>query len=480
MEKKLSKEELMRLRVIKYKAEHSFMFFCMYLFKENNGSMFAPYEHLIQIADKLEDVARGDIKRLVINIFPRSGKTEMAVKLFIAWGLALNQRSKFIHLSYSGDLALDNSATAKEYISSPAFQDIWKMELRIDSKAKQKWFNKKGGGCYATSVNGQITGFGAGDSKKREDVEDENPFKGFSGAIIIDDPNKPSDTFSDIERNKVNQRYNNTIRSRVNNPRETPIIVIQQRLHEEDMSGFLLDGGSGDEWVHLNLPALDEKNVPLCPEKFTFEELMNLKETDPYTFNGQYMQSPTPGDGGMWMINWFVIKDLVEIPQIDSWQLYIDGAYTKNTQNDPTGLMLCAKVGNDLIVLSAISKYMEMPELLKYIPQYINSLGVYVDSILIEPKASGLSMAQLLRNQTDYNVIELRGNILRESKIERASKSSPYIESGRVTLVKGAWNDLFLDQVSKFPLGKHDEYVDLLSYAIDRSLFRKSIAKIVW
>ena len=114
------------------------MFFCMYLFKETNGSMFAPYEHLIQIADKLEDVARGDIKRLVINIFPRSGKTEMAVKLFIAWGLALNQRSKFIHLSYSGDLALDNSATAKEYISSPAFQDIWKMELRIASKAKQK------------------------------------------------------------------------------------------------------------------------------------------------------------------------------------------------------------------------------------------------------------------------------------------------------------------------------------------------------
>jgi hypothetical protein len=192
--------------------------------------------------------------------------------------LALNQRSKFIHLSYSGDLALDNSATAKEYISSPAFQDIWKMELRIDSKAKQKWFNKKGGGCYATSVNGQITGFGAGDSKKREDVKDENPFKGFSGAIIIDDPNKPSDTFSDIERNKVNQRYNNTIRSRVNNPRETPIIVIQQRLHEEDMSGFLLDGGSGDDWVHLNLPALDENNKPLCPEKFTFEELMNLKE----------------------------------------------------------------------------------------------------------------------------------------------------------------------------------------------------------
>ena len=473
---RLTEEEKNRLRVIKHKAENSFMFFCMYLFKENNNIKFLPYKHLLLISEKLEAVARGDLKRLIINIFPRSGKTEMAVKLFIAWGLALNQRSKFIHLSYSADLAIDNSAMAKEYISSDAFQKIWKMDLRIDSKAKQKWFNKQGGGCYATSTNGQITGFGAGDTVVRQSKD----FKGFSGAIIIDDPNKPSDTFSDTERNKINMRYNNTIRSRVNNPRETPIIVIQQRLHEDDLSGFLLGGGSGEEWEHLNLPALDENNVPLCPEKFTFEELDSLRQADPYTFNGQYMQSPTPGDGGMWMRHWFNKKLLAEIPKIDSWQLYIDGAYTKNTQNDPTGLMISAKSGDNLYILSAVSKYMEMPELLKYIPQYINSLGVYVDSILIEPKASGLSMAQLLRNQTNYNVIELRGTILRESKIERASKASPYIESGKVFLIEGMWNEPFLEQISKFPLAKHDEYVDLLSYAIDRDLFRRSVAKIVW
>jgi len=481
---KLTQQEIATLRVIKHKAENSFMFFCMYLFYENNNVQYLPYKHLLLISEKLEAVARGDIKRLIINIFPRSGKTEMAVKLFVAWGLALNRRAKFLHLSYSADLAIDNSAMAKEYISSQAFQKIWQMKLRIDSQAKQKWFNRNGGGCYATSTNGQVTGFGAGDSITREKtmltVDDENKYKGFSGAIIIDDPNKPTDTFSETERNKVNLRYNNTIRSRVNNPRETPIIVIQQRLHEDDLSGFLLNGGSGEEWEHLNLPALDEKNVPLCPEKFTFEELDSLRQTDPYTFNGQYMQDPTPGDGGIFQVSWFNKINSSELPQINSWQLYIDGAYTKNTANDPTGLMISAKHGKNLYILSFVSKYLEMPELLSYIPTYINSLGVHIDSILIEPKASGLSMAQLLRNQTDYNIIELRGKILRESKVERASKASPYVESGRVFIVNGIWADPFLQQIGVFPNGKHDEAVDLISYAIDRDLFSRSVAKIVW
>ena len=479
-EQKLSRLEVERLRIIKHKAENSFLFYCLYMFKENNGTKFIPYKHLQLIANKLEAVARGECKRLVINIFPRSGKTEMAVKNFIGWGLALNNRAKFIHLSYSGDLALDNSAIAKEYIQSEAFQRLWNMELKVDSKSKAKWFNKLGGGCYATSTGGQITGFGAGIRESRYDKEYDNHFKGFNGAIIIDDPNKPSEAFSDLERNKINARYNNTIRSRVNNNRETPIIIIQQRIHENDLSGFLLDGGSGEKWEHLNLPSLDEDNVPLCPEIFSFEELMNLKAADPYTFNGQYMQSPTPGDGGIWQKEWFNTKQRAEYSNIDSWQLYIDGAYTKNTQNDPTGLMVCSKVDGELVVLSAVSKYMEMPELLRYIPTYINSLNIHINAVLIEPKASGLSMAQLLRNQTNYNIIELRGNILRESKIERASKSAPYIESGKVNLIEGSWNNVFLDQIASFPLGKHDEYIDLLSYAIDRELFRKNSAKIIW
>lgn len=406
--------------------------------------------------------------------------TEIVVKMFIAWGLALNKRAKFIHLSSSSDLALDNSAMAKEYIQSEHFQKLWPMELKIDQQSKSKWFNKDGGGCYATSIGGQIIGFGAGIRTSRKEIEVENKFKAFGGAILIDDPNKPEDSLSDTKREGVNRTYNSTVKTRVNNPSETPIILIQQRLHERDLSGFLLDKGSGEKWFHLSLPVLDEDNNPLCEEIHNIKQIEQMRKADRYTFAGQYMQLPSPDEGGIFLRDWFKKINKAEMPPINSWQLFIDGAYTKNTNNDPTGLMVCAKEGNNLYILSFISKYLEMPELLKYIPQYINSLGVYIDSILIEPKASGLSMAQLLRNQTDYNVIELRGNILRESKIERASKASPYAESGKVHLVEGIWIDGFLHEVCTFPNAVHDEAPDLLSYAIDRELFNRSNAEIIW
>lgn len=473
--------EINRLRLIKHEAEHSFMFFCMYMFYENYGVQFAQFEHLKKIAYHLERVARGDCKRLIINIFPRSGKTEMAVKLFIPWALALNQRAKFIHLSYSSDLALDNSASAKEYIQSEAFQKIWKMDLKVDQNAKQKWFNKKGGGCYATSIGGQIIGFGAGNSNFRDNAKLENPFSGFEGCIIIDDGNKPKDVHSDIRMNEVNNAYTSSVKNRLNNPRETPIIVIQQRVKDNDLSGFLLNGGSGEKWEHLNLPILDNSGNSICPEKFTIEEINILRESDPFTFSGQYMQDPTPLDGGIFQYDWFKKINKAELPVIDRWDVYIDGAYTKNTANDPTGLLISAKVGNKLYILSAVSKYLEMPELLKYIPKYIDSLEINVNSILIEPKASGISMAQLLRNETNYNIIELKGSILRESKIERASRISPTIEDGsKVFLVEGNWNDSFLQQLASFPNGKHDEFVDLLCYSVDRELFKKNRARIIW
>ena len=160
---------------------------------------------------------------------PRYGKTELVIKIFVSWCLAKVNYSKFIHLSYSDTLALDNSAQTKEYIQSDAFQRLWCMELKKDAQSKKKWFNDNGGGMYATASGGAITGFGAG----------VDGVDGFSGAILIDDPLKPDDAFSEVERNKVNNRYNNTIRSRTNTD-NTPIIIIMQRLHEDDLSGFLL------------------------------------------------------------------------------------------------------------------------------------------------------------------------------------------------------------------------------------------------
>lgn len=452
----LTKEQ----KVLKVKCESDLLFFTRYIYKENHRRNFIVAPHFVIIANALEKVAKGQTKRLIINIPPRYGKTELAVKCFIAWSLAKNPASKFIHLSYSDDLALDNSSQTKEYIESEAFQSLWQMELKKDAQGKKKWFNKDGGGVYATASGGAITGFGAGVAESKE----------FSGAIIIDDPLKPDDANSDAKRSSVNERYNSTIRSRVND-RETPIIVIMQRLHEDDLSGFLLSGGSGEEWEHLCLPALNENNEPLWEDKHSFEELEQIRQSNRYNFAGQYMQQPAPEEGGEWRKEWFRILDKSEIPlQSLKWELIIDGAYTKDTKNDPSGFQIGAKWNNDYVILSSIDKYLEMPELIKFIPNHIDASGVKVSLTLVEPKASGKSIVQILRTEAKINIAEIKTKFVNSSKIENARACSSYIEGGRVILVKGNWNDAFLQQIATFPNGKHDEHIDLTCYGIERNL----------
>ncbi len=448
-------------KVLKIMCETNLLFFTRYIYKENTRRNFIVAPHFIKIANTLEEVAKGNIKRLIINIPPRYGKTELAVKCFIAWSLAKNPQSKFIHLSYSDSLALDNSSQTKEYIESDAFQKFWEMKLKKDAQSKSKWFNDFGGGVYATASGGAITGFGAGVTESKE----------FSGAIIIDDPLKPDDALSEIKRKAVNERFNNTIRSRVND-RETPIIVIMQRLHENDMSGFLLAGGSGEEWHHLCLPALNNKNEPLWEDKHTFAELEQIRQSNRYNFSGQYMQTPSPEEGGEWRKDWFEIINRNDVPDVE-WDMFIDGAYTKDTKNDPTGIQIGAKIGQNYFILSSIDKYLEMPELIKFIPEHIEALGIKVRMIYVEPKASGKSIAQLIQSTTSLNITELKSNFVSVSKIERARSASPYIEGGRVKLVKGNWNEHFLHQIAVFPNGKHDEHIDLTAYGIENKLIEK-------
>lgn len=439
--------------IIKQKCEDSLLFFTRYIFKENTGNKFQVAKFHETLADTLHKVHKGEIKRLIINIPPRYGKTELAVKMYIAWSLAKNPAAKFIHLSYSDSLALDNSSMTKEYINSDAFTRLWDIKLKKDSQSQKKWYTTDGGGVYATSSGGAITGFGAGSG----------------GAIIIDDPLKPDDALSDVRRSFINNRYNTTIRSRVND-RDVPIIVIMQRLHEEDLSGYLLDGGSGEQWHHLKLSALDDDNKPLWPEKHSFDELEAIRQADRYTFSGQYLQLPAPPEGGEWRKDWFNIVNRAELPNDIVYEMYIDGAYTKDTRNDPTGIQISGKSGDNLYIFKSIDKYLEMPELKNFITSFVQSCGVPVSQILVEPKASGKSLVQLLRRETRYNISELTTNFVRYSKIERARASSPFIEGGRVYLVKDNWNEAFLQQVSTFPNAKHDEHIDCTSYAIERNL----------
>nr|UCS96142.1 MAG: terminase large subunit [Caudoviricetes sp.] len=282
--------------------------FTRYIFKKKTGNRFIVGDHHRIICEALDKVISGEIKRLIINIAPRYGKTELAVKNFISYGLALNPKSKFIHLSYSDDLVLDSSKEINSIIRSDYYQRLFP-ESVTDSTNAKKWYTNAGGGLYAVSSAGQVTGFGAGqvdnpDDKEEKEMDDFMPAwdTTFAGAIIIDDPIKPEDALSETIRERVNNRFETTIRNRVNS-RNTPIIIIMQRLHEHDLCGYLQEI-EPDEWTVVSLPCIrhDEngKEKALWEFKHTVEELHKIESANSFVFDTQYMQNPTPIEGLMY------------------------------------------------------------------------------------------------------------------------------------------------------------------------------------
>lgn len=289
--------------------------FTRYFFKCAYKRKFVVGQHHIAIANALDRVLKGETKRLIINMPPRYGKTELAVKHFIAEGMAINSRAKFIHLSYSDDLVRDNSKGVQDIVRLPEFRRLFSNVGVPTTNNSRKWFTKDGGGLYAVSSAGQVTGFGAGVVDKDSDdilnealdeiaaVASENTF---GGAIIIDDPIKPDDARSSLLREKVNQKFETTIRNRVNS-RNTPIVIIMQRLDENDLCGYLMDL-EPEEWEVLSLPVLytDDKGdeQALWPFKHTVEELHKLRDKNAFVFDTQYMQNPKPLAGLMYEKEW--------------------------------------------------------------------------------------------------------------------------------------------------------------------------------
>lgn len=280
------------------RCKEDILFFTRYFFVQRFGRKFVVGEHHIKICEALMKVINGDITRLIINIAPRYGKTELVVKNFMAYGLAINPAAKFIHLSYADDLALDNSEEAKSIVQSDAYQALFPdVKIKPRSDSKKKWYTQKAGGVYATSTGGQVTGFGAGTV---DDIDAEAGGTGglFSGALILDDPIKPEDADSEIVRTRVNTRWDSTISNRVNS-RDTPIIIIMQRLHELDLCGYLTEK-EGEKWTVISLPSIKEDGTALWSFKHTIEDLRALEERNPVVFERQHMQKPVPIQGRLY------------------------------------------------------------------------------------------------------------------------------------------------------------------------------------
>lgn len=310
--------------------------FTRYFFKQKFSRKFIVGQHHVAIAKALDRVLAGKCTRLIINIAPRYGKTELAVKNFIAMGLAINPKANFIHLSYSDDLARDNSRGVQEILRESSYRRLFP-GTKPTSTNTHKWRTTEGGGLYAVSSAGQVTGFGAGivDREEEEELAAEVEELAsvnagtFGGAIVIDDPIKPDDARSETVRNKVNQKFETTIRNRVNS-RSTPIIIIMQRLDEDDLCGYL-ERLEPDVWEVLSLPVIttDEHGdeAALWPFKHTLDELHDLREKNSFVFDTQYMQNPRPLAGLMYERE-FATYATVPVTRKHKVKAYIDTADT--------------------------------------------------------------------------------------------------------------------------------------------------------
>jgi predicted phage terminase large subunit-like protein len=431
--------------------------FTKYIFRARKGVNFAENWHHAKICEYLERVFIGDIKRLIINMPPRYSKTEIAVISFMAWAMGLYPDSEFIHASYSKRLATLNAWNTKSVIEHEAYQAIFPVQLQHDSKAKDEFRTVDGGCIYGTGAEGTITGYGAGKVRN-----------GFGGAIVIDDPHKAGEANSETMRKNVIEWFKTTMESRVNT-KDTPIIIIMQRLHEDDLSGWLLNGGNGEEWEHLNIPALDANDVPLWPFKHTYEDLKRMEAANSYVFAGQYMQNPAPVGGGIFKdVYWRYWQAL---PRLLYRFITVDTAQKAKTWNDWT-VAQCWGVGGDgnIYLLDMLRVKEEAPEAraaLRLFYKKHDTRGRELGALrymYIEDKSSGATMIQDFKRE-GMKIKDVQRNT---DKVSRALDTVPYIEAGRVFInadVPGV-SDL-LAEARGFPNASHDDTLDPLMDAIN-------------
>jgi len=427
--------------------------------------------HIEYLCQELQELSKSIVARkpkpydIIINIPPGTTKSTIVTVMWPAWLWTQDPALRIITNSYSADLSIDHASKSKDIITSDRYKLLFpEVKIRIDKSAKGSYENTKTGARYSTSTGGTITG-------KHGHV------------IINDDPLNPKQATSDSLRLAAND-HTKTLSSRKVNKENTPVVTIMQRLHEDDVTGYLLKKKT-ENIRHICLPAEVSENVkpPELKEKYIdglldpvrlSRKVLDEAKVDLGSkgYAGQYDQSPTVEGGNIIKEEWFRKISLAQFMAIRGRapvHFFLDTAYDekkKKSDNDPSGIIATTYVNNALFIFDARKLYKEFPDLIKFLPGYLSGNNYDSRSTLrIEPKANGKSVIQQLKRETKLNVTETPSPS--DSKETRLNAASPSVECGRVYLVESDWNESFIDEVCGFPLKTHDEYVDLLCYAID-------------
>lgn len=466
------KIELALKRQVFEKSYYQFAIWCFkILFPNEKFEVNFHIELLCDIYQKeIERIIRKEEKDkdIIVNIPPRASKSLITSVFLLPWMWIKDATLPMISISFDEDLSLLNAQYSKDIITSPEFQELFgdRFHIRKDANSKGYFMNDKGGFRLSKTTGSNITGH-----------------KGV--VIIVDDPQNPKTSESAINRQTTIDYYTRALYNRL-----TPInlgvrIIIMQRLHEDDLTGYLLKN-SPEDYLHICLPAtVSEKVNPpeyinlykdglLDPTRLSAKTLAGFRKTlGERGYGGQYDQSPAPLEGGIWKRNWFdIVSPLILRRDIENEPVhfYVDGAYTEKTTNDPTGILAAFKQDNFIYILDFTEVWLDFPNLIKFLQEYVRRFQYsYRSRIVIEPKASGLSVVQQLRAMSQLNVVE--GIPPKDDKLTRANSVAPTIEARRVRLVDGVYAVNYIEKVSTFPNASHDEATDLTVMAINDLLF---------
>lgn len=442
------------------------------------GVEFTPGWHLQMICEHLEAVKNGEIKKLLINIPPRHAKSTIVSVMFPCWEWIHSPSEKYLCASYSSSLSIRDNLKCRRLITSPWYQERWgdKIILTGDQNAKQRFENTATGYRLASSVGGTATGEGG-------------------SRLLLDDPHGAQDAQSEAMRESALEWFDMVWATRLNTPKRDAMITIMQRLHERDVSGHILKDIGG--WEHLCLPA-EYDNVKrvtslgeydprsregslLWPERFDHDVLDKLKkQLGDYAVAGQLQQRPSPAGGGILKTAHFQQwPHDRELPVFDFVVQSVDPAYTEKTSGDPTAFaawgVFTNKGKRGVMLLDCWADHLGYPQLREKLVEEWHSVygktnsrkGKKADSLLIEAKASGLSLIQDLR-QANLPAVPY---VPTTDKINRAHQVAPILEldclwipeSGKEPGKFVSWARPFVKQVEQFPNAEHDDMVDTLT-----------------
>lgn len=444
-------------------AEHSFRSFVGQAWPiVEPTTPLVPGFYLDAICEHLQAVADHTIRRLLITVPPGFAKSTLVSVLFPAWRWIDHPEHRFLTTSHDSDLSMRDAVRSRRVMISGWYRQRWgdRFAMTTDQNVKTRYENNRTGHRISAGVRSGVTG-------KRADT------------IICDDPHNVQDAASETVRRETIDWWHQAIRSRLNDPKSGARIVIQQRVHEDDLAGVVADDG----YEHLNLPMEYEstdrvtgigwsdprthEGELLHPERYGATEVDELKrEIGSYAYASQYQQRPAPAEGGILKAAHLVPYDHVPVVATRYLQFW-DTAYKEAQRHDYSVCLTVAVSPVAPTMAYIVDVWRDRVEWPALEAQYRTQVAAWhPHAVYIEDKGSGTSLLQHARTQPGPPAI---GTPADTSKIERANLSVPHLEAARVGVpTRAHWREAFITEITEFPNGTHDDQVDTLTAMVLR------------